>query len=155
MPALKNFHVVSDLNHIGPPVDWIDPPGSNEQSFAVASSNTYGARVSAVDADGNERAGLRLPDIVAPLATYTGWNVYAAQTDEMCDRDGSYMPFAKTAAERQASGDPRPSVAERYGSRDAYVAKVKAAADALVADRLLLGPDAEAYVKAAEASDRF
>ncbi|MGE0751088.1 MAG: alpha/beta hydrolase domain-containing protein [Variibacter sp.] len=155
MPELKNFHVVADANHIEAPVDWTNPPGSNEQSFAVASSNTYGARVSAVDADGNERAGLRLPDIVAPLATYTGWNVYAAQTDEMCDRDGSYVPFAKTAAERQARGDPRPSVVERYGSREAYVAKVKAAADALVADRLLLEPDAEAYVKAAEASDRF
>jgi hypothetical protein len=154
-PELKNFATVADANHIGPPVDWINPPGSDQRAFAVASAETYGVRVSAVDGDGNETAGLRLPDIVAPLATYTGWNVYKAQPDEMCDRDGSYVPFAKTAAERQASGDPRPSVAERYGSREAYVAKVKAAADALVADRLLLESDADAYVKAAETSDRF
>ena len=75
--------------------------------------------------------------------------------ERACDRDGSYVPFAKTKAEREASGDPRPSIEERYGSRAAYVAKVKAAADALVAERLLLPADAAAYVAAAEASDRF
>ena len=58
-------------------------------------------------------------------------------------------------AEREASGDPRLSIEERYGSREAYVAKVKAAADALVAERLLLPADAAAYVSAAEKSDRF
>ena len=105
--------------------------------------------------DGNEVAGIRLPPIAVPLATYTGWNVYKAAPGELCDRDGSYMPFAKTRAEREASGDARPSVEERYGSRAAYVAKVKAAADALVAERLLLPADAAAYVKAAETSDRF
>ena len=112
-------------------------------------------RVSGVDADGNEVAGLRLPDLVAPLATHTGWNVYQAAPSELCDRDGSYVPFARTKAEREAAGDPRPSLEERYGSRAAYVAKIKAAADALVGERLLLPADAAAYVKAAEASDRF
>ena len=87
-------------------------------------------------------AGIRLPDIAVPLATYTGWNVYKAQPSELCDRDGSYIPFAKTKAEREAAGDPRPSVAERYGTRAAYVAKVKAAADDLVRERLLLPDDA-------------
>ena len=105
--------------------------------------------------DGNEVAGLRLPDLVAPLATHTGWNVYQAAPSELCDRDGSYVPFARTKAEREAAGDPRPSLEERYGSRAAYVAKIKAAADALVGERLLLPADAAAYVKAAEASDRF
>ena len=111
--------------------------------------------MSAVDADGNEVAGLRLPDLVAPLATHTGWNIYQAVPSELCDRDGSYVPFAKTKAEREAAGDPRLSLEERYGSRPAYVAKIKAAADALVGERLLLPADAAAYVKAAEASDRF
>ena len=78
-----------------------------------------------------------------------------ALPSELCDRDGSYIPFAKTKAEREAAGDPRPSIEERYGSRADYVAKVKAAADALVRDRLLLPADAAAYVRAAEASDRF
>jgi hypothetical protein len=73
----------------------------------------------------------------------------------LCDRDGSYIPFAKTKAEREVAGDPRSSIEERYGSRADYVAKVKAAADARVAQRLLLPMDAAAYVKAAEASDRL
>ena len=123
--------------------------------MTASAPQVYGTRVSAVDTDGNELAGIRLPDIVAPLATYTGWNVYKAQPGELCDRDGSYVPFARTKAEREAAGDPRPSVAERYGTRAAYVAKVKAAADDLVRDRLLLPADAAAYVKDAEASDRF
>jgi hypothetical protein len=123
--------------------------------MTASAPQVYSTRVSAVDADGNELAGIRLPDIAAPLATYTGWNVYKAQPGELCDRDGSYIPFARTKAEREASGDPRPSVAERYGTRAAYVAKVKAAADDLVRERLLLSDDAARYVKDAEASDRF
>jgi hypothetical protein len=71
------------------------------------------------------------------------------------DRDGSLIPFARTKEECQAAGDPRPSLEERYGSRDAYVAAVEAVAAALLAERLLLPADAAAYVKAAEAVDRF
>ena len=115
----------------------------------------YGARVCAVDADGNEIAGIRLPPIAVPLGTYTGWNVYRAQPCELCDRDGSLIPFARTRREREAAGDPRPSLEERYGSRESYVAKIKAVAAALVADRLLLPADAEAYVRNAEGCDRF
>jgi hypothetical protein len=71
------------------------------------------------------------------------------------DRDGSLIPFARTKEECQAAGDPRPSLEERYGRREAYVAKVAAAAEALVAERLLLPFDAAAHVKAAKESDRF
>ena len=117
--------------------------------------NFYGARVCAVDADGNEIAGIRLPPIAVPLGTYTGWNVYRAQPCELCDRDGSLIPFARTRSEREAAGDPRPSLEERYGSRDAYVAKVRAAAAALVAARLLLPSDAGAYLRAAESLRAF
>ena len=109
----------------------------------------------AVDADGNEIAGIRLPPIAVPLATHTGWNVYRAQPDELADRDGSFIVFARTEKEREAAGDPRPSLAERYGSREAYVAKIEAAARALVAERLLLPSDADAYVEAAKDCDRF
>jgi hypothetical protein len=129
------------------PVDWVDPPARLD--------NFYGTRVCAVDADGNEVAGIRLPPIAVPLGTYTGWNVYRAQPRELCDRDGSVIPFARTKREREAAGDPRPSLEERYGTREAYVAKVKAAAEALVADRLVLPSDAAGYVKAAEECDRF
>ena len=84
-------------------------------------------------------------------ATHTGWNLYAAAglQDELCDREGSFLPFAADAAARQAAGDPRPSLAERYPGQAAYVAAVRVAADVLAAERLLLPADAEAYVAAA------
>jgi len=90
-----------------------------------------------------------------PLGTHTGWNVYRAQPDELADRDGSFIAFARTKTERKAAGDPRPSLEERYGSREAYVSKVRAAAQTLVAERLLLPADAAVYVRAAEDCDRF
>jgi Alpha/beta hydrolase domain len=147
MPKVPGFAHAPGANRIAAPVDWVDPPPRLD--------NFYGTRVCAVDADGNEVAGIRLPPIAVPLGTYTGWNVYKAQPLELADRDGSLIPFARTKGDREAAGDPRPSLAERYGNREVYVAKVKAAAEALVADRLLLPADAAAYVKAAEACDRF
>ena len=147
MPAVPGFAVAPGANQIVSPVDWVDPPARID--------NVYGALVSAVDADGNETAGIRLPPIAVPLGTHTGWNVYRAQPNELADRDGSFIAFARTRKERQVAGDPRPSLEERHGSREAYVAKVEAAAEALVADRLLLQADAAAYITAAEACDRF
>jgi hypothetical protein len=155
-PQIKGVTYVGSGNRVGTPDDWIDPSGTGASGTpALASRTFYATRVPAVDADGNETSGIRLPPIAVPLATYTGWNLYARLPGELCDRDGSYIAFARTKAEREASGDPRPSIEERYGSREAYVAKVKSAADALVRERLLLPADAAAYVRAAEASDRF
>jgi len=147
MPAVPGFAVAPGGNQIVPPVDWVDPPARID--------NVYGARVCAVDVDGNETAGIRLPPIAVPLGTHTGWNVYRAQPDELADRDGSFIAFAPTRAEREAAGDPRPSLEERHDSRAAYVAKIKAAAEALVAERLLLPADAAAYVEAARTCDQF
>ena len=147
MPKVPGFALAPGANAIAAPVDWVDPPARLD--------NFYGARVCAVDADGNEVAGIRLPPIAVPLGTYTGWNVYKAQPDELADRDGSLIPFARSKSAREAAGDPRPSLEERYGSREGYVARVEAAAAALVADRLLLPADAAAYVKAARECDRF
>jgi len=147
MPAVPGFALPPGANQIVPPVDWVDPPARID--------NVYRTLVCAVDADGNEVAGLRLPPIAVSLGTYTGWNVYRAQPGELADRDGSFIPFARTKAEREAAGDPRLSLAERYGTRDAYVAKVEAAAAALVAERLLLPADAAAHVEAAQACNRF
>src|SRR6516164_1722651 len=147
MPAMPGFAVAPGANQIVPPVDWVDPPTQID--------NVYGARVCAVDADGNEIAGVRLPPIAVPLGTHTGWNVYRAQPDELADRDGSFIAFTRTRAEREAASDPRPSLEERYGSRAAYVAKIKTVAEALVAERLLLPADVAAYVKAAKEFDSF
>lgn len=147
MPKVAGFAVAPGANRIGPPLDWVDPPARLD--------NFYGTRVSAVDADGNEVAGIRLPPIAVPIGTYTGWNVYRAQPGELADRDGSLIPFAHTRQDREAKGDPRPSLEERYAGRDDYVAQVKAAAEALVAERLLLPEDAARYVNAARECDRF
>jgi len=147
MPTVPGFALPPGANQIVPPVDWVDPPARID--------NVYRTLVCAVEADGNEVAGLRLPPIAVPLGTYTGWNVYRAQPGELADRDGSLIPSARTKEEREAAGDPRPSLAERYGTRDAYTAKVEAAAAALVAERLLLPADAAAYVAASKTSDRF
>jgi hypothetical protein len=148
MPKVPGFALPAGANRIGPPVDWIDPPHGGPHQ-------TYPMHVSAVDPDGNETAGLRLPPIAVPLGTHTGWNVYKAQPDELADRDGSFIAFARSRAERDAADDPRPSLEERYGSRDAYVTQVRAAAAALVADRLLLPEDAERFVQAAAEAELF
>ena len=141
MPAVAGLAPPPAANRIAAPVDWVDPPARLD--------NFYGTRVSAVDADGNETAGLRLPPIAVPLGTHTGWNRYRAQPKELADRDGTFIPFARTRREREAANDPRPSLEERYGSRAEYVARVEAAAAALVAERLLLPADAARYVAAA------
>ena len=148
MPRVPGFAHAPGANRIFPPVDWVDPPEEGPAQF-------YRTHVSAVDHDGNEVAGIRLPPIAVPLGTYTGWNVYREQPDELADRDGSLIPFAGTSAEREAADDPRPSLEERYGTQEAYVAKVEAAASALVAERLLLPADADAFVAAAKKCDRF
>ena len=151
-PAIPGMHKVAGMNEIRLLRDWIKPD--------VDTSRVYGARVPQVDADGNETSGIRLPDIAVPLATHTGWNLYKAPfpEGELCDRDGSWFPFAATRAEREARSDPRPSLEERYGSHAGYVRRVEEAAQKLVAERLLLQEDAERLVeraKSAEIAQRF
>ena len=148
MPKVTGFTVAPGDNPVLPPVDWVDPP----ELPAPAPYTTF---VSAVDRDGNEVAGIRLPQIAVPLGTYTGWNVYKAQPDELADRDGSFIAFARTKAEREAAGDPRPSLEERYGGKAGYVDRVRQAAATLVAERLLLQDDADRLVATAEACEPF
>jgi hypothetical protein len=110
-----------------------------------------------VDADGNEvaAAGIKSPLQMAPLGTYTGWNVTAAGPlkGQVCGNSGGFIPFAKTKAERLASGDPRLSLEERYHAHDDYVAAVARAARALQQDGYLLEHDADAMIKQAKTSD--
>lgn len=109
-----------------------------------------GARlVPTIDADGNERAGLRLPDQALPIATYTGFN--APKDKEECAA-GAAIPFAATRADREKIGDGRLSLVERYGSRAYFVATMRVVADRLVKERLLLPEDADAYVAAAKSA---
>ncbi len=105
-----------------------------------------------VDADGNEIAGIRLPEVAVPLATYTGWNLRAPEIgapEELFSMAGSFLPFAPTRAERARLGDPRASVEERYPSREAYLGRVRQAALALAEEGFLLQRDVAAIVDAA------
>ena len=107
-----------------------------------------------VDADGNEHGGVPVVLLDAPLGSYLGWNVTAAgfHQGQICNYVGGMLPFARTAAERQASGDPRRSLQERYGSHDGYVAAVAKAAARAVAEGFLLESDAAGLIAAAQAS---
>jgi hypothetical protein len=90
----------------------------------------------------------------APLGTYLGWNVTAGgfHKDQICYYAGGMIPFARTAGQRRASQDPRPSLVERYGSHEGYVAAVKKAAARAMAEGFLLQEDAVALIAAAEES---
>jgi hypothetical protein len=106
-----------------------------------------------VDADGNEREGVRLPEISVPLATYTGWNLRdpsIGAPERRVSFEASYLPFPKTAAERQTTGDPRKSVAERYSNRADYVTRYTRTLDDLVKQRWILPEDSEAVLSRGE-----
>ena len=137
-PCVPGLVPPNSANDVSPLPDWTAP---------MAAERCYGALVAQVDADGNEAAGIRLPDIAVPLGTFTGWNLYHPPypAGELADRDGTFLTFLPTRAEREAVGDPRPSVAERYADAADHAAKRRAVADALLRDRLLLAEDAERY----------
>jgi hypothetical protein len=110
-----------------------------------------------VDADGNEKGGVPVVLLDAPLGTYLGWNVTAAGSmpfhkDQICNYVGGMIPFARTLEERKASADPRPSLQERYGSHEGYVAAVEKATEKALALGFLLPEDASALVNAAQSS---
>jgi len=115
----------------------------------------YPVFVPTTDADGNDIAGIRLPEVSVPVATYTGWGLRAqvsgdpAPMVDGCDHSGQMIPFARTRAERLQTGDPRPSIEERYPDHATYVNLVTNAARRLEAQRLLLDEDVRAYITAA------
>lgn len=115
-------------------------------------SKEYTVLVPQVDADGNDIPGIRTPHIAVPLATFTGWNFWPKGSAEKALHPrarGSYLPFARTAEERRASGDMRLSVEERYRSRAHYVRSITLAAQRLMDQRQLLEEDADRYVELA------
>ena len=116
---------------------------------------TYPIFVSKVDQDGNELAGIRLPPVEAPVATTTGWALRREGygLNDGCEGSGQHIPFAKTRAERLASGDPRLSLEERYETHDGYVQAVASAARHLMEERLLLEEDVQRYEDEAASSD--
>jgi hypothetical protein len=147
IPGVHKPHEASEAVRIDFGPQWqrgilsLEPPKVG-QAFPVL--------VPQVDADGNERDGVRLPEITVPLATYTGWNLRAPSIgapEERVPFEGSYIPFARTTLDRKAKGDPRPSIAERYKDRDAYLHQYQEAADALIRQRWILPEDRPALLE--------
>jgi len=114
----------------------------------LESRGAFPLLVPALDADGIDRGGLRLPQVAVPLGSYLGWNFRATSAPmHLVNFLGSFIPFAKTAAERAARGDSRPAIAERYRDRADYLARARLAADQLVRERYLLPIDRDRAVE--------
>ena len=141
IPGVNKPHEVSLAFHLDFGPQWkegivsLEPPKVGKP-FAVL--------VPQADVDGNDLGGVSLPELQVPLATYTGWNLRDPRIgagDLRLSFYGSFIPFAKTAAEREKSGDPRLSIAERYASREQYLGKFAEAAMKLIHERFLLPED--------------
>jgi hypothetical protein len=120
---------------------------------APVAGQEYPIRVPQIDADGNGVPGLRYPDVEVPLGTYNGWSLRRAgfaEGDQFWNT-GSFVPFARTRVEREACGDPRPSIEERYASHTAYVEAVARVCAARVHERLMLQEDADRFIELARA----
>ncbi len=150
IPGVNRPHEANQAWHLDFGPNWrqgilsVQPPKVGE-AFPVL--------VPQVDADGNERDGVRLPEITVPLATYTSWNLRdpsIGAPDQRVSFEASYLPFPKTAAERQKAGDPRKSIAERYTDRDDYMTRYRTAIDGLVKERWILPEDREAMIHRGE-----
>ncbi len=112
----------------------------------------FAVLVPAVDADGNETSGIRLPEVAVPLATHTGWNLFNAKSgpvDEISSMQGSFLPFAATKAKRESERDPRLSIEERYASRAEYLGRAAEVALELAAQGYVLEADVPAMLASA------
>ncbi len=119
--------------------------------YPVEEGRVYPCFVSAIDADGNEVAGIRLPDITVPVATHAGWNTRAPETgapEQIVPMQGLSIFFPPDAASKEAANDPRASIQERYSSRDEYLSEVRGHAERLVDQRYLLADDIDVIVDA-------
>jgi hypothetical protein len=174
VPATKaamGFPTLPQLRPTIPEVDFIMPvldydwgPGFNAADGSGVASKApppirqvLPAFAPKVDADGNELGGVPVVLLDAPLGTYLGWNITAGgarpfHAGQICNYVGGMVPFARTAAERRASGDPRLSLEERYKDHAGYVAAVRKATERAMAAGFLLRADAEALIRQAEAS---
>jgi len=147
-PAVLNELTVLDYG------ETFSGPGGKLTRLPPRRGAAYPVLVPRPDADGHDAGGIRTVDIAAPVGTNTGWNLRApgARGRDLCGLSGSFFPFARAKADRVASGDPRPSLEERYGNHEGFVKKVEEAARALVRERFLLEEDAKVLIATAGSS---
>ncbi|MHB8646351.1 MAG: alpha/beta hydrolase domain-containing protein [Thermomicrobiales bacterium] len=154
-PALPDPARLPIIRRVGLGPDAADGIGR----YPTEPGERYPNYVAAVDADGNEVGGIRMPDVSVPLATYTGWNPRHPETGgagQILPMQGATHPFPRTADDRVRTGDPRPAIAERYRDRDDYLDQVRHVALTLVEQRYLLPEDVSLAVEiAAERYDYF
>ena len=141
--SVQGFPRIPGVTHIG----QLNPTLVKDRAGI---ETPYVSLVPKTDADGNDLAGIRLPDIAVPLGTHTGWAVRADTPGEMCGNSGQFIPFAQSKTEREKRGDPRLSLEERYPTKQAYTQQIEQAVKALQTRGLLLAEDAAAYIADAE-----
>jgi hypothetical protein len=110
----------------------------------------YPILVPQVDAQGNESGGIRLPHVAVPLGTFTGWNYTRprlANLEYLAGLVGSFIPFARTRTDREASSDPRPAIAELYSTKEVYLDRVRNAVEALAAQRFVRREDMDTILE--------
>jgi hypothetical protein len=142
--SAQGLKVPAQLNALSPVDHSVTPPRVDAQKH-------YTVLVARTDADGNDVAGVRAPDVAVPVATFTGFNVRKAGYAEgqLCGLNGSMLPFASDAQDQSSKRDPRPSVAARYASRTVYVNQVRQAAELLNRAGLMLPEDVARAVERA------
>jgi len=141
--SIPGVNFVEVLKHVHR-ADFGPEAHNGQVQPAPKSNEPYPNFVPAVDSDGNEVAGIRLPDLAVPLATYTGWNLRhpdSGAPGQIMPQIGSTIPFPATREDRDASSDPRPSIEERYASREDFLEQVEREAQALVGARYMLAED--------------
>jgi hypothetical protein len=144
----------AELFDFGPDIDYRNQTGivTIQPPIIDRVLPTYAVKV---DADGNEFAGVRSTLLQAPLATYTGWNTFAAGVfkGQQCGLTASSFPFQETKAQRVAAQDPRRSIEERYGTHQGYVCVVTNAANEAVKRRFLRSTAATTLIAQAQAGN--
>jgi len=168
-PKVRDGTLVSLEKYVFPAIPGVNKPHEANQAYRLdygqdwqkgilsvqppSVGTAFPVLVPRVDADGNELAGIRLPELTVPLATYTGWNFRDASIgapEQRIPFEGSYLPFPKTAREQKKAGDPRTSIAERYASRDDFMKRYARAVDELVRERWILPDDRETILRLGE-----
>lgn len=160
-PRFADGNLVAPAQIAFPAIPDVRSPADREGGVRAANHDLDGGAgggtalpmfVPQVDADGNEIAGIRHPEVAVPLATYTGWNFTNPDNGDpntLVSLAGSYIPFPATLAQRERTRDPRRSIEERYDSREDFLTRIESAGEALIGDRYLLEADLPAILERA------